>query len=166
MESVPTMTVSSQVEPEISHSRCYGCALASIEQIMTLLRGMATQMQCRVMLCDEGLIEELVANNLRYGRDQKFQEEVRSLLCLLTRDLPEPTERLCGLLKQRVLVALDGGVALTNMDSAVRNEMALLEAMAMQVRKELILIKVLLFALKFKLAWKLKLFSIDSKKNF
>lgn len=132
LDSAPATPVIIPMETETSHSRCYGCALASIEQILTLLRGMASQMQCRVMLCNEGLIEELALNIMRHGTDQRIQDEVRNLLCLLTRDLPEPTERLCNLLKSRVLTALEGGVPLANIDSAVRCEMALLEAMALQ----------------------------------
>lgn len=134
MDSTPVTPIVMQTSDshEITHSRCYGCAIASIEQILTLLRGMASQMQCRMLLCNEGLIEELATNNLRHGTDQKIQEEVRNLLCLLTRDLPEPTERLCNLLKNRVVAALEGSVPLSNLDNAVRSEMALLEAMAMQ----------------------------------
>lgn len=114
------------------HSKCYGCALASIEQTLSLLKGMASQMNCRIGLCQEGLVEELATNNLRNGTDQRVQEEVRNLLCLLTRDLPEPTEKLCSMLTNRVLAALDGSVPFDNLDHAVRQEMALLEAMAMQ----------------------------------
>lgn len=131
LDTASVTPVVTSAESEISHSRCYGCALSSIEQIITLLRGMASQMECRVMLCNEGLIEELATNNLRHGSDQKIQDEVKNLLCLLTRDLPEPTDRLCNLLKQRVISALEGGVPITNIDNAVRNEMTLLEAMAM-----------------------------------
>lgn len=133
MDTAPiTSMVHSTDMSGIAHSKCYGCALASIEQTLSLLKGMGTQMQCRIGLCQEGLVEELAMNNLRHGTDQKIQEEVRSLLCLLTRDLPEPTEKLCNVLMQRVLSALDGSVPFVNLDHAVRHEMALLEAMAMQ----------------------------------
>lgn len=116
---------------DVALSRCYGCALASTEQTLSLLRGMASQMQCRIGLCNEGLVEELALNNLRHGSTQ-IQDEVRNLLCLLTRDLPEPTQKLSQLLLARVIAALDGSVPFANLDSAVRPEMALLEAMAMQ----------------------------------
>ena len=133
MDSAPiTPTVSSAEANETAHSKCYGCALASIEQTLSLLKAMATQMQCRIGLCEEGLVEELAKNNLRHGTDQKIQEEVRSLLCLLTRDLSDSTEKLCNVLVSRVMAALDGSVPFVNLDHAVRHEMALLEAMAMQ----------------------------------
>lgn len=113
-------------------TKCYGCALASVEQIICLLKFMATQVQYRVALCQEGLIEELVSNNLRHGSGPRVHDEVRSLLCLLTRDLPDPSVKLCNLLTSRVMSALDGSVPFSNLDQAVCHEMALLEAMAMQ----------------------------------
>lgn len=124
-------SVTSLEGSDVALSKCYGCALASTEQTLSLLRGMASQMQCRIGLCNEGLVEELAVNNLRHGSTQ-IQDEVRNLLCLLTRDLPEPTQKLSQLLLTRVIAALDGSVPFANLDSAVRPEMALLEAMAMQ----------------------------------
>lgn len=59
----------------VSHNRCYGCALASTEQCLTLLRAMASNVDCRIGLCKQGLIEELAHNNLRRGTYQ-IQDEV------------------------------------------------------------------------------------------
>lgn len=65
----------SHIENNVPHNRCYGCALASTEQCLTLLRAMATNMDCRVALCNQGLVEELAQNNLRRGTIQ-IQDEV------------------------------------------------------------------------------------------
>uniref|UniRef100_A0A182SZU9 E3 ubiquitin-protein ligase UBR4-like domain-containing protein n=1 Tax=Anopheles maculatus TaxID=74869 RepID=A0A182SZU9_9DIPT len=115
----------------VAVNKCYGCALASTEQCLTLLRAMASNMACRVGLCSQGLVQELAVNNLRRGTHQ-LQDEVRHLLCLLTRDLPDATGALCQLLQDRVKMALSGTVPLATLDSAVRHEMALLEAMTSQ----------------------------------
>lgn len=61
-----------------NRNRCYGCALASTEQCLTLLRAMALNMDCRVGLCKQGLVEELAQNNLRRGTTQ-IQDEVSVL---------------------------------------------------------------------------------------
>lgn len=92
---------------------------------------MASNMPCRIGLCNQGLVQELALNNLRRGTNQ-IQDEVRQLLCLLTRDLPDATSDLCQLLQDRVKMALSGTVPLANLDSAVRHEMGLLEAMTAQ----------------------------------
>jgi E3 ubiquitin-protein ligase UBR4 len=47
----------------------------------------------------------------------------------LTRDLPEATTDLCKLIENRVKLALSGTLPLANLDSAVRHEMSLLEAL-------------------------------------
>lgn len=112
----------------VSQNRCYGCALASTEQCLTLLRAMASNVDCRLGLCNQGLVEELAQNNLRRGTFQ-IQDEVRQLLCLLTRDLPDATASICQLILNRVKMALSGIVPLANIDAAVRHEMALLESL-------------------------------------
>lgn len=112
----------------VAHNRCYGCALASTEQCLTLLRAMASNVDCRIGLCKQGLVDELAQNNLRRGTSQ-IQEEVRNLLCLLTRDLPDATNELCKLIQTRVTLALSDFVPFANIDAAVRHEMALLQTL-------------------------------------
>lgn len=58
--------------------------------------------------------------------------QVRNLLCLLTKELPEPTQDLCSLIHNRVKLALSGIIPLANIDTAVRHEMALLESLVSQ----------------------------------
>ncbi|GBP04974.1 Protein purity of essence, partial [Eumeta japonica] len=45
-------------------NKCYGCALASTEQCLTLLRAMASNYECRLVLYSQGLVEELAQHNL------------------------------------------------------------------------------------------------------
>lgn len=63
----------------------------------------------------------------------QVQEEVRQLLCLLTRDNPRSTEELRSLLMDRIALTLRGHVASSDLAFAVRHEMALLAAL---VQKE------------------------------
>lgn len=73
---LPALTTSeTHTEIVMPHNRCYGCALASTEQCLTLLRAMASNMDCRRGLCNQGLVEELAQNNLRRGTTQ-IQDEV------------------------------------------------------------------------------------------
>ncbi|KAJ9582029.1 hypothetical protein L9F63_003612 [Diploptera punctata] len=110
--------------------RCYGCASAATEHCLTLLRALAASAASRQTLCAQGLIAELLDNNLRRGT---VQEEVRQLLCLLTRDNPKATEDLRTLLMDRIALTLRGHVASSDLAFAVRHEMALLAAL---VQKE------------------------------
>lgn len=58
-----------------------------------------------------------------------MQEEVRQLLCLLTRDNPKATEELCTLLMDRIALTLRGHLASADLAASVRHEMALLSAL-------------------------------------
>lgn len=128
---LPSTSSESSADTFVAVNRCYGCALASTEQCLTLLRAMASNMPCRIGLCSQGLVEELAQNNLRRGTIQ-IQDEVRQLLCLLTRDLPDATKILCGLIQDRVKMSLSGSVPLANLDAAIRHEMSLLESLIQQ----------------------------------
>ncbi|XP_032676900.1 protein purity of essence isoform X4 [Odontomachus brunneus] len=112
--------------------RCYGCASAATEHCLTLLRALATNSVARDVLCKQGLIQELVEHNLRKGTVQ-MQEEVRQLLCLVTRDNVQSTKEICSLLTNRITLTLRGRVATPDLSIAVRHEMALLAAL---VQKE------------------------------
>lgn len=112
--------------------RCYGCATAATEHCLTLLRALATNTVAKEVLCKQGLIQELVEHNLRKGTVQ-MQEQVRQLLCLVTRDNVQSTKELCSLLTGRITLTLRGRVATSDLSFAVRHEMALLAAL---VQKE------------------------------
>lgn len=118
--------------PPLAHSRCFGCASSSTEHCLTLLRALASNSFAREVLCKQGLIQELVEHNLRKGTVQ-VQEEVRQLLCLVTRDNKQSTKDLCSLLTGRITMTLRGRIATSDFATAVRHEMALLAAL---VQKE------------------------------
>lgn len=109
-------------------NRCYGCALASTEQCLTLLRAMASNYECRLVLYSQGLVEELVQHNLRRGTPQ-IQEEVRNLLVLLTKNSYDACMNLLNLISERVKAVLLGAIPLTNLDSAIHHEMELLRVL-------------------------------------
>ncbi|XP_068628453.1 E3 ubiquitin-protein ligase UBR4 isoform X2 [Battus philenor] len=98
---------------------CYGCSLASAEQCLTLLRVLASQPEHRERLCRFGLVHELVHHNLHRGTPQ-CQEEVRALICLVTRDNLPATEQLCNLLSQRITLSLMGHAASQDHNNSVR----------------------------------------------
>jgi E3 ubiquitin-protein ligase UBR4 len=115
-----------------ANTRCYGCSTAATEHCLTLLRALASNPTTRQILCSKGLIQELVWNNLRKGSIQ-IQEEVKQLLCVLTRDNPQATEELCNLLMDRITLSLNGHVNSCDLGTSVRHEISLLAAM---VQKE------------------------------
>ncbi|KAK6636982.1 hypothetical protein RUM43_010649 [Polyplax serrata] len=108
--------------------RCYGCASAATEHCLTLLRALASNVTSRQILCSQGLVQELVKNNLRKGTVQ-----IQELLCLLTRDNAKATQELCTLLMERIALTLVGHTANGDLAFAVRHDMALLAAL---VQKE------------------------------
>lgn len=67
-----------------SSNKCYGCASAVTGHCITLLRALATNPALRQILVLQGLIRELFEYNLRRGT-AAMREEVRQLVCLLTR---------------------------------------------------------------------------------
>lgn len=67
-----------------SSNKCYGCASAVTGHCITLLRALATNPAIRQILVLQGLIRELFEYNLRRGTSN-MREEVRQLVCLLTR---------------------------------------------------------------------------------
>lgn len=105
--------------------RCFGCASAATEHCLTLLKALANNPITRVLLCEQGLIQELVWNNLRRGT---VQEEVRQLLCILTRDNEIATSELCSLLMDRIAPCLYG-LHNTDFGTGIRHEIALLAAL-------------------------------------
>ncbi|KAJ2946624.1 hypothetical protein O0L34_g12681 [Tuta absoluta] len=102
-----------------SHGTCYGCSLAAAEHCLTLLRALASQPEHRTRLCRFGLVQELVQHNLHRGTPQ-CQEEVRALICLVTRDNLPATEQLCNLLTQRITLSLMGHAASQDHNNSVR----------------------------------------------
>ncbi|XP_069467171.1 E3 ubiquitin-protein ligase UBR4 isoform X2 [Ambystoma mexicanum] len=108
-----------------SSTKCYGCASAVTEHCITLLRALATNSTIRHILVSQGLIRELFDYNLRRG-SAGMREEVRHLMCLLTRDNPEATQQLNDLIIGKVSGALKGHWANPDLASSLQYEMLLL----------------------------------------
>ncbi|KFO19168.1 E3 ubiquitin-protein ligase UBR4 [Fukomys damarensis] len=108
-----------------SSTKCYGCASAVTEHCITLLRALATNPALRHILVTQGLIRELFDYNLRRGA-AVMREEVRQLMCLLTRDNPEATQQMNDLIIGKVSTALKGHWANPDLASSLQYEMLLL----------------------------------------
>uniref|UniRef100_A0A4X2KYM1 UBR-type domain-containing protein n=1 Tax=Vombatus ursinus TaxID=29139 RepID=A0A4X2KYM1_VOMUR len=108
-----------------SSTKCYGCASAVTEHCITLLRALATNPALRHILVSQGLIRELFDYNLRRGA-ASMREEVRQLMCLLTRDNPEATQQMNDLIIGKVSAALKGHWANPDLASSLQYEMLLL----------------------------------------
>ncbi|KAJ8017247.1 hypothetical protein DPEC_G00015820 [Dallia pectoralis] len=108
-----------------SSTKCYGCASAVTGHCITLLRALATNPALRQILVLQGLIRELFEYNLRRG-SAAMREEVRQLVCLLTRDHPEATQQMNDLIIHKVSAALKGHWANPDLVSSLQYEMLLL----------------------------------------
>ncbi|MGH0168045.1 UNVERIFIED_CONTAM: hypothetical protein FKN15_073672 [Acipenser sinensis] len=108
-----------------SSTKCYGCASAVTEHCITLLRALASNTAIRQILVLQGLIRELFEYNLRRG-SATMREEVRQLMCLLTRDNPDATQKMNDLIIAKVSAALKGHWANPDLASSLQYEMLLL----------------------------------------
>lgn len=107
-------------------SRCYGCASASVEHCLTLLRALATKPAPREELYQQGLIQQLMEHNLRRGT-MSTRHEVRKLICLLTRDNKDAADHLNRLICDKVEMALKGHAkGHPDLVESVRHDMTLL----------------------------------------
>ena len=109
----------------VKASNCYGCASSAVEHCITLLRALVTNTNLRQILCGQGMIKELIDYNLRHGSLQ-VRIEVRSLLCLLTKDNRRATEEMNNLVMTRISSALKGYLSNPDLGSSVRHEILLL----------------------------------------
>ena len=126
-----TSLEAADVKKCVVETKCYGCASASVEHCLTLLRALATKPTSRVRLFQQGLLEELMEFNLRRG-SHTVRHEVRKLICLLTRDNADATEHLNKLIRDKIGLALVGRGNPDLVESA-RHEMSLL---AVTISKE------------------------------
>ncbi|KAM6976924.1 E3 ubiquitin-protein ligase UBR4 [Aplochiton taeniatus] len=108
-----------------SSNKCYGCTSAVTGHCVTLLRALASNPALRQILVLQGLIRELFEYNLRRGT-AAMREEVRQLVCLLTRDHPEATQQMNDLIIAKVSAALKGHWANPDLVSSLQYEMLLL----------------------------------------
>ena len=113
-----------QMEQEVTNpGKCFGCAAASVEHCLTLLRALATNPEARQTLFELGVISELMDNNLRRGSNS-VKCETRKLLSYLTKDNAEAVDKLNSLLYARIKMALKSS-SVDLLDST-RHEMSLL----------------------------------------
>ena len=121
-----TINQTSTLNTRKQSSRCYGCASASVEHCLTLLRALATKPASREELYQQGLIQQLMEHNLRRGT-LSTRHEVRKLICLLTRDNENAAEHLNGLICDKVEMALRGHAkGHPDLVESVRHDMTLL----------------------------------------
>nr|CAB3267470.1 E3 ubiquitin-protein ligase UBR4-like [Phallusia mammillata] len=113
---------------------CYGCASASAQQCVTLLRVLATNEHAKPLLVAKGIIRELIMYNLRRG-NVKSRKQVHSLISQLITNNREASLQLNELLLSRITGAINHhGDDLP--PSAVACEMQLLTSM-INVRDDL-----------------------------
>ena len=127
--SLSTLSKSSSSVMPISRKqsrRCFGCASASVEHCLTLLRALATKPDSRQELYQQGLIQQLMEHNLRRGT-LATRHEVRKLICLLTRDNADAAEHLNNLICEKIEMALKGHAkGHPDLVDSVRHDMTLL----------------------------------------
>ncbi|ESP04880.1 hypothetical protein LOTGIDRAFT_156120, partial [Lottia gigantea] len=112
-------------------SNCYGCANSAVEHCITLLRALVTNGNMRQILCSQGMINQLIDFNLRHGA-LPVRNEVRSLLCLLTKDDRRGTEEMNKLIMNRIKAAIRGHQSNPDLGSSVRHEILLLQTSLQQ----------------------------------
>eukprot|EP00096_Caligus_rogercresseyi_P008738 TRINITY_DN2826_c0_g1_i1.p1 TRINITY_DN2826_c0_g1~~TRINITY_DN2826_c0_g1_i1.p1 ORF type:complete len:2495 (+),score=896.75 TRINITY_DN2826_c0_g1_i1:803-7486(+) len=111
----------------MSSGKCYGCAAATVEHCLTLLRALATKVRYRNELYEQGLIKQLLEYNLRRGTSN-IRLEVRKLICLITRDNPVATHHLNKLIFGKITLAVKGRNSCPEIVESARHEMSLLAA--------------------------------------
>ncbi len=126
LSSEPTTPVKGANMSKTTTGKCYGCAAASVEHCLTLLRALATKPSSRTLLTELGLISELLESNLRHG-STPVRQEVRKLICFLTKDNLAATRHLGNLLMDKVSLAMSGkSKPYSDMVESVRHEINLL----------------------------------------
>lgn len=71
-DSFTSLSISQNIPLACSlpNTNCYGCITAALEHCFVMLRALATNMTLRKILLQQGLIQELVENNIRKGSVQ------------------------------------------------------------------------------------------------
>uniref|UniRef100_A0A2C9K8S7 UBR-type domain-containing protein n=1 Tax=Biomphalaria glabrata TaxID=6526 RepID=A0A2C9K8S7_BIOGL len=118
-------SISKEKKECLKTGNCFGCASAAVEHCITLLRALVTNADMRQILCSQGMIKQLIDYNLRLG-SLSVRHEVRTLLCLLTRDNRKGTEEMNNLVMTRITSAIKGHQSNPDLGSSVRHEIMLL----------------------------------------
>lgn len=104
--------------------RCFGCASATVDQCLVLLKALSTTQSYKQYFCSSGLLRDLLDFNLRSGSNHTRQE-VRHLLCSLTKDNLTATSKLNNMITDKIKSGLSSNIRM-EFSSSVRHEMALL----------------------------------------
>jgi len=126
--SVVMSSSSRDLTPRLQRDKrthCFGCATATVEHCLTLLRAMSSNNSLKSFLSGQGLIRELVDYNLRHG-SPSLRSEVRHLTCLMSSNNAMATDELLHLLSSQVDRAIDGHLTNPDFVGSVRHEMLLL----------------------------------------
>lgn len=105
--------------------KCYGCGTATVEHCITMLKALATVDRLRAQICESGIIHELVNFNLKYSSTH-LSQEVKELLCLLTRDDLNSTKILIDLLMNKIATISRQDYQPHEMSHIIRHEVSLL----------------------------------------
>lgn len=105
--------------------RCYGCATATVEHCVTMLKALSTVPKLRAQICESGIINELVSFNLKNGSNT-VGHEVRELLCCLTKNDLASTTILTDLLMKKIAAIGRQDYQPYEITHIVRHEIALL----------------------------------------
>eukprot|EP00727_Mastigamoeba_balamuthi_P009858 m51a1_g5495 hypothetical protein (1440) ;mRNA; f:338337-343290 len=92
--------------PEQAQSQCFGCAREFVGLTMNLLESMAAREASREALVRAGLLQELVARNIRRGAGPS-RVSARKVVCALVRGSPAATRVVNEALRERLDLALD-----------------------------------------------------------
>lgn len=88
-----------------SATDCYGCASAIAEQTITLMRVLAVNRESKPHLVERGVVQELVAFNMKRG-EGRTRKHVHTLIGQLVRNNPTGTDQLNGILLKRIVSAI------------------------------------------------------------
>ena len=110
---------------DFKSGRCYGCASATIEHCIILLKALVHNSRYKTILGSSNLFRELIDYNLRIGTPS-FRAKVRALLCLLIKDDLEITEEFNNLLLEKIGSVLQTRFMTTFDFGSIRHEMSLL----------------------------------------
>lgn len=84
-----------------SSGKCFGCATASIQHCITLLKGLAVLPVYRELFCENGLLKILMDQNLKLN-NLNLRKEVRQLLSLLLKDNLSATQNLEQIINAKI----------------------------------------------------------------
>lgn len=105
--------------------KCYGCATASIEHCVTMLKALSTIPKLRTQICDSGVINELVNFNLR-SSSHNLSRDIRQLICALTRGDLKSTTALTDLLLRKIEAISKHDYQSFEISNIIKHEIALL----------------------------------------